>query len=240
MLPVEEDSIDRSRGEWPETEPVTHLPQLGPYPGWHGLVERESTRLRLVRAERAPNLIARDIGRFHRLLHVHPELHDVEEKLQQILILAVASLYGKRQERFPVFERHARRQGGPRPLARLDDVERVLGFVEHETLHALTHPDAGAARQCGRNPAAARCDRDDPTVGVSGLNGCRTREKTFLERHVVVLRTLRRGRRNRMPVLQQVEIRVLLSFKRIGISGLYVRIVPLPVDLFETLASVIL
>src|ERR1043165_8851173 len=49
-----------------------------------------------------------------------------------------------------------------------DDVERILGGVEHEALHALRQADAGLAGDHGGHPAAARRHRDHPALVVGG------------------------------------------------------------------------
>ena len=46
-------------------------------------------------AERAAHLEAVEVRRLGCLLRRHPELHDVEEKLQEVLILTVAPLHGE-------------------------------------------------------------------------------------------------------------------------------------------------
>src|SRR5213078_2288297 len=91
-------------------------------------------------------------------------------ELQEVLVLAVAALDGEREVGLAVLGRQGRGQGGARMLARLDDVERVLGGVEHEALHALGQADAGLAGDHGRDPAAAGRDRDDPALVVGGLD----------------------------------------------------------------------
>ena len=58
-----------------------------------------SRRDRTCACRRLVHLIAVDIRGFSRLLHAHPELDDVQEELEQILILRVAALHGERQER---------------------------------------------------------------------------------------------------------------------------------------------
>ncbi|MCG3120992.1 MAG: hypothetical protein ALAOOOJD_03920 [bacterium] len=79
--------------------------------------------------ERVAHLITRDVRRFAGFLHVHAELNHVQKELQEILILRIAALHGKSQQRFAIFERKARRQRRARPFARRDDVERILAFI---------------------------------------------------------------------------------------------------------------
>src|ERR1041384_2493035 len=157
---VEEDRGDRPRGARLDLEAVAHLGQLAADPGRQLLVDQHLAWPRVVRAERAAHLVAVDVGRLARLLDVHPELDDVEEELEQVLVLRVAALDRERQVGLAVLERQARGQGRARVLARLEDVERVLGGVEHEALHPLAQPDAGLAGDHGGDPAAARRDRD--------------------------------------------------------------------------------
>src|SRR5262249_26325349 len=88
---VEEDRVDRPGGARLDLEAVAHLAQLGAHPGRQLLVDQHLARPRVVRAERAAHLVAVDVGRLARLLDVHPELDDVEEELEQVLVLRVAA-----------------------------------------------------------------------------------------------------------------------------------------------------
>ena len=120
--------------------------------------------------ERVAHLERVDVRRFDRLLRRHPELDDVEEVLQEVLVLRIAALHGERHPRQAVLHRERRRQRHARALARLHDVERILRRVEHERLRALAEADAGAAGDHRRNPAAARRDRNHPAVRVRRLD----------------------------------------------------------------------
>src|SRR5882762_8345372 len=112
--------------------------------------------------EGVAHLIARDVRRFDRLLHVHPELHDVEEALQQVLILRVATLHRKREERLAVLHGETRRQGHAGTLAGDDHVERIIRAVGHELLPTLTHADPGVTGDDRGYPTARRRHRHDP------------------------------------------------------------------------------
>src|SRR5262249_40780364 len=92
VLAVEVDRIDGAGGEPLVVELVAHARELLAHPWRHRLGEREPAGLRNVVAERVAHLVARDVRRLARLLHVHAELHDVEEELQQVLVLCVAPL----------------------------------------------------------------------------------------------------------------------------------------------------
>ena len=64
------------------------------------------------------------------------------------------------------------------------------GGIEHERLHALREADAGAAGDDGGNPAAARCHRHEPALGVRGHDAGRARAEAGGE----LLELLRRRR----------------------------------------------
>jgi len=137
------------------------------------LVQGHSPRLRLVAAKRTAHLIAGDVRRLTSLLHVHPELDHVQEELEEILILGVAALDRETQERFPLLQGDTRRECDARALARRDDVERVLRFIQHETLHPLAHANASVAGDAGGKPSAAGRDGDGPTLFIRRLNRSR-------------------------------------------------------------------
>jgi hypothetical protein len=63
-----------------------------------------------VRSEGRAHLRAADVRRFRGLLRGHPELDDVEEELEQVLILRVAALHGEGEERSAVADRQRGRQ----------------------------------------------------------------------------------------------------------------------------------
>ena len=95
---------------------------------------------RLVGAERAAHLVAVDVRGLGRLLDVHPELDDVEEELQQVLVLGVAALDGEGQVRLAVLQRERRRQRHARLLAGREHVVGVLPLVEHEACMRWLRP----------------------------------------------------------------------------------------------------
>ena len=121
--------------------------------------------------ERTAHLVAGDVRRFAGLLHGHAELDDVQKKLKKILVLRVAALHRETKERSAVFQGQRRREGHTRAFAGRQDVERVLGFVQHEALHALAHANAGVAGDAGRLPAAAGSHGNRPAFVVRRLNG---------------------------------------------------------------------
>ena len=122
--------------------------------------------LDVVVAEGAAHLEGVEVRRLGRFLHREAEFDDVEEELDQVLVLAVASLDREAEERLAVLQRKGRREGDARVLARRDDVERPLGLIEHEALRALREADAAVPRDDGRRPAAARRHAHHPPLGV--------------------------------------------------------------------------
>ena len=84
VYPIEKDRVDRSRCPGTEVQVVSHGFQLGPNPRRHRFVQSESTGPHAVITERAAHLITGDIRCLGSLLNVHPELHHIEEELQQI------------------------------------------------------------------------------------------------------------------------------------------------------------
>ncbi len=193
--------------------------------------------------ERARHLVAVEVRRFGRLLRRHPEFEHVQEELQQVLVLRVAALHREREPRLAVLHREARRQRDARPLAGFEHVERILGRVEHERLHALAEPDAGAAGDRRRDPAAARRHRDQPAfrVGRDHAGGA------ALERFLELLEIggsqrvrLAAGRVRATILLQQVEIGILPALERIRIAGPGGRVVAIAADRRRALLRVFL
>src|SRR5687767_4530251 len=135
---VEHDGGDGAGGALLEGQLVAHAAQLRTHPRGHRLGEQDAARPRLVRAEGAAHLEAVDDRSLDGLLHGHAELDDVEEELQEVVILTVAALHGEGEVGLAFAERERRRQRDARVLARLDDVEGVLGRVCDEALRALT------------------------------------------------------------------------------------------------------
>ena len=81
-----------------EVQPVAHPRELVADPGGHLLVQGELAGERLVVGEGVAHLVARDVGGLAGLLHVHPELHHVQEELQEVLVLGVRALHGEGEE----------------------------------------------------------------------------------------------------------------------------------------------
>src|SRR5436853_7583200 len=106
---VEFDGVDGARSALLERLLVAHASQLCARPRRHHVGEQYAPRSRLVVAERTAHLEAVDVRRFGRLLHVHAELDDVEEELQEVLILAVAALHGEAEEGLAVLQGECRR-----------------------------------------------------------------------------------------------------------------------------------
>src|SRR6266513_4355064 len=92
---VEQDGVDRPRRPLLEDLGVTHLAQLAADPRRRLRVQQDAAGDDLVAPERAPHLEGVEVRRLRRLLRRHPELYDVEKELQEILVLAVASLDGE-------------------------------------------------------------------------------------------------------------------------------------------------
>ena len=88
---------------------------------------------------------------------------------------------GKAKERLAALQRQRRRERDAGSFSRNKDVERVLGFVQNETLHALTHADAGVARYAGREPTAAGCHGNGPAFVIRSLDRGRARAKIGVE-----------------------------------------------------------
>src|SRR5947208_14793083 len=91
---VEHDGVDRPRRPLLEDLGVTHLAQLAADPRRRLCVQQDAAGSEFVVPERAPHLERVEVRRLRRFLRRHPELYDVEKELQEILVLAVASLYG--------------------------------------------------------------------------------------------------------------------------------------------------
>lgn len=128
-------------------------------------------------AKGTPHLVARDVRCFTGFLNVHLELHYVEEELEEVLVLGIASLHGETKEGPLLLERDARRQRDTRALAWRNHVERILRLVHHKALHALAHPDPGPPRNARRDPAAAGRHGDSPAGFVRRLNRSGARPK---------------------------------------------------------------
>src|SRR5229473_7764580 len=110
-----------------------------------------------------------DARPFERLVEVRipvgPELHDIEKRLQDRLVLVVAAGRADRHEGLTVAQHDAWRQriAWPRPRAQLGGT----GFVEPELLAAYAHADPGVAQDhSAADPAAARCRVEDVAVAV--------------------------------------------------------------------------
>src|SRR5690606_12745058 len=107
---IDQDRVDRTGGPFPDLYAIAHRRELRAHPSGRVGADDQTARLRRLRAEGAVHLIAVDVGRFRRLLRVHPELDDVQEELEEVLLLAVAALDGERQERLALEHRETRRQ----------------------------------------------------------------------------------------------------------------------------------
>src|SRR6266478_7054251 len=110
-----------------------------------------------------------DARPFERLVEVRipvgPELYDVEKRLQDRLVLVVASGRADRHEGRAVAQHDAWRQrvARPRPRAQLGGA----GFVEPELLAAHAHADPRLAEDDGpADPAAAGRRVEDVAVAV--------------------------------------------------------------------------
>ena len=203
----------------------------------------QAPRLALMGAERALHLIAGDVVRFGGLLHIHPKLDHVEEKLQQVLILGIAALHREGHDRPAVLQRHTGGQGRARALAGFDHVVRIDALIQHKTLHALAQAHAAAAGYKSGNPAAAGCYRDHPAVRVRGLNGGGAGHKPLIVAHQPgLLKTpgaLRIGiRGDRLPGFEQIAERILAALEGVGVAGARRGVVLRRIDQGATLAGV--
>ena len=72
--------------------------------------------------------------RINRFLHIHPEIHVIDEKLEGPLVLLVTPWCAENHERFPILERQRRREGCSRPFAGHEGIG--VGRVQIEHLHA--------------------------------------------------------------------------------------------------------
>ncbi len=94
VLLIEVDGSDGAGVLFHEIQRVAHPRQFPSHPRRHFVRERHAARLGLVFTERTAHLVAGDVGCLARLLHGHAELDDVEEELQQVLVLGIATLNG--------------------------------------------------------------------------------------------------------------------------------------------------
>src|SRR5206468_10622513 len=101
------------------------------------------------------------------------KLHDVEEKLQEVLILTIAALHRENEVWEIVFQRESRRQRDARMLSRFDHVEWTLRAIENEALHALAQSDSAVTADDRPKPAAAGRHRNRPPFGIGCFDGCR-------------------------------------------------------------------
>src|SRR5438876_8678875 len=134
MRLIKEDRVDRSGCSLLKRQLVTHSSQFRSSPVRRRVSKQDSARPDLVLAKRTPHLKAVDIRRFRRLLDSHSELDDVQEKLQQVLVLTVAALDRKSEERFTIFQRQRRRPRDARMLARFNHVIRTFRSVKDKPL----------------------------------------------------------------------------------------------------------
>ena len=124
-----------------------------------------------VPAEGTPHLVAVDVRAFRCLLNVHAPLHHVQEELEEVLVLAVATLNGEGEEGLSVLQGQARRESGPGTFSRLHDVEGIVSRIGDEALGPLAQADAGPPGDDRGNPASAGGDGDHPSLLVRGLDG---------------------------------------------------------------------
>ena len=116
------------------------------------------------------HLKAVDVRCFSGFLDCHSKLNDVQKELKKILVLAVTSLNRKCEKGFAVFGGECWSQSYTRPLARLNYIKWILGFVGYETLRALAETNSRSAGDHRRHPPAAWRYRDDPAFFVGCLN----------------------------------------------------------------------
>src|ERR1700729_3357334 len=114
-------------------------------------------------AQRKPQLVGIDVRRFRSFLYRHPEIRHIEEKLQEILILRIPTLHAETVNRFPILQCKRWRQGYPRPLMRLNNIERINDGIQYKTLHPLAHAHTRMTRDYRRRPSATGRHRDHPS-----------------------------------------------------------------------------
>ena len=194
-------------------------------------------------AERIAHLVAGDVRRFDRLLHVHAELDHVQEELQQVLVLGVAALHRERKKRLPVLQREAGRQCHARPLPRDDHVERIVARVDDELLRALADADSRVTGDDRGNPAARRRHRDHPAGRVGGFDRGGAAPERFVkrgERRGVLRAALGRRHGAWRPLPQERQIGIRAALERIRIARFDVGIVVVGTDQLRALARIIL
>ena len=179
---------------------------------------------RLVLAERAAHLVAGDVGRLRRLLHVHPELDDVQEELQQVLVLRVAALHGEGEMgRLPSFKRQPRRERHARPLARLEHVVRVLRLRSSTKLcmRWLMPMPVRPAMTAGIQPPLGVTDTTQPSSSAASIEVVPAR-KPSSNVSVPMPARGRRPRRRRRPECATARAgrgTDSAALERIGIAG---------------------
>ena len=82
-------------------------------------------------------------GRFNCLLHVHPEIHHIDESLRDAQRLIVPARASEDHRRFAVFEDDGRRERAARALAGHQSVGMI--FIEFETIAAAVEDESGAS-----------------------------------------------------------------------------------------------
>ena len=144
-------------------------------------MKREFTGLEFMLTKRCTHLITGHVRCFTGFLNIHSKIHHVNEKLHQVLLLGIPSLHAKGKEWLPVFQSDRRRQRRSRTFTWFNHIVRTILWQQHETLHALTHPDPGLPRDACRQPATAGRNGNNPTVFVGRLNsGCSSSKITMI------------------------------------------------------------
>src|SRR5215218_396325 len=100
--------------------------------------------------ERAYEVESLKAGGLDGLLHVHAELDDIQQDLNERLVLVVAARGRKHDEWLSVLEHKRGRERYARALAGLKHVR--VAFFEKERLHPLAHQHARVARDNGGQP----------------------------------------------------------------------------------------
>src|SRR6185369_14207700 len=106
--------------------------------------------------------------RLDRFLHVHSELDDVQQHLDERLILVIAAGRREHHERFAVLEHKSWSEGDPRALARLKNVR--MTFFQKERLHTLAEQDASVTGYDCRKPRTRRSRAEQITVLVDDVD----------------------------------------------------------------------
>jgi hypothetical protein len=173
VLAIEQDRVDRARRALLERQVVAHLAQLAAHPRRRRVGEEDAAGDGLAIAEPLAHLERIDVRRLGGFLRRHPELDDVQEKLQEVLVLRVAAPAPRTRVRLAVLSASV---GVSVTCGRLPGSITLYGFCAgsvSKLCRALAQADARLPSDLRRNPAAARRHRHHPPFLVRGLDRSR-------------------------------------------------------------------